>query len=108
MIAQVLLSAMLFAVFVYALYSVRRVPLLGLAFGLASLAGLFLVWRPDDATWIANRIGIGRGVDLILYLWVVVSLMAILNLHLKLKAHMEIITTLARKIALMEAERDGE
>ena len=44
--------------------------------------------------------GIGRGVDLILYLWLVISLIVVLNLHLKLRAQMEIITVIAREIAI--------
>ena len=57
---------------------------------------------PSYSTWLAEFVGIGRGVDLILYTWVGISLIVILNLHLKLRTQLELITILARKIALAE------
>ena len=44
------------------------------------------------------------GVDLIIYVWVVISLLIVLNLHLKLRAQMELITALAREIAIVKAQ----
>jgi small membrane protein len=52
---------------------------------------------------LAEVAGIGRGVDLIIYTWVVISLLVVLNLHLKLRAQMELITALAREIAIANA-----
>src|SRR5262245_13467884 len=43
-------------------------------------------------TQLAELVGIGRGVDLILYVWVCLSLIVVLNLHLKLRTQMELIT----------------
>jgi hypothetical protein len=40
---------------------------------------------------------------LIIYVWVVISLLVALNIHLKLRAQMELITTLAREVALLNA-----
>ena len=61
---------------------------------------LYFVWFPAHSTWLAELVGIGRGVDLILYTWVCISLLVLLNLHLKLRTQMELITTLARKAAI--------
>ena len=47
-----------------------------------------------------NRAGAGA------YIWVVISLLMLVNLHLKLRAQMEVITALARIIALDNAARD--
>jgi hypothetical protein len=58
------------------------------------------------STRLAELVGIGRGVDLILYTWVCISLIVLLNLHLKLRTQMELITTLARKIALADAQSE--
>ena len=68
---------------------------------------------PSESTRLAEFAGIGRGVDLILYTWVGISLIIILNLHLKLRTHLELITVLARTIALahpaaMPAEMVGD
>jgi hypothetical protein len=100
MIAQILLSLLLCAVFLYAWIEYRRSPVVAFLSSMASLAGLYFVWVPSDSTRLAEFVGIGRGVDLILYTWVGISLIIILNLHLKLRTHLELITVLARTIAL--------
>jgi len=100
MIAQILLSLLLCAVLLYAWIEYRRSPVVALLSSVASLAGLYFVWEPSDSTRLAEFVGIGRGVDLILYTWVGISLIIILNLHLKLRTHLELITVLARTIAL--------
>lgn len=103
MIAQLFFSILLSLAGVYAWASFRRTPQIALMVGGSTLAGLYFVWFPGHATWLAERVGIGRGVDLILYVWVVVSILAILNLHLLVRGQLELITILARKIALAEA-----
>ena len=103
MIAQLLLTVMLVTVILYALRTYRQAPMVGLVAIMAACWGLYFVWFPTHATRLAAIVGIGRGVDLILYTWVVISLIMLLNLHLKLRAQMELITALARKIAIAEA-----
>jgi hypothetical protein len=100
MIAQFLLSGLLTIVLAYAGTQWRRSRFVATIAVLLAMAGLYLVWLPSKATEIAQWAGIGRGVDLILYLWVVISLIAVLNLHLRLRAQTELITALARSIAL--------
>jgi hypothetical protein len=110
MIAQLFLTALLLGILLYAWLQYRRSPLVGLLSMLSALAGLYFVWVPSHATRLAAFAGIGRGVDLILYIWVAISLIVLLNLHLKLRAQMELITVLARQIAIAKgmatAERD--
>ena len=74
---------------------------------LISVLGVYFVWLPDHATTIAQYLGVGRGADLVLYVWVVLSLAILLNLHLKLTAQLQLITALARHVALQEALDDG-
>jgi uncharacterized protein DUF2304 len=64
---------------------------------------LYFVWVPSHATRLAEFVGIGRGVDLNIYIWIVISLLLPLNLHLKLREHMELITVLARELAIANA-----
>ena len=104
MIAQFLLSGLLGIALIYAMASFRKTPLVSVVVGAAATVGLYFVWLPNQANWIAERVGIGRGVDLVIYIWVVVSLLAILNLHLLLRMQLEQITILARRLALAEAE----
>jgi hypothetical protein len=105
MIAQLLLTFMLFAILLYASMTYRQAPIIGFVTVLAAFLGLYFVWFPSHATSLATLVGIGRGVDLILYVWVAISLIMLLNLHLKLRAQMELITLLARKIAIEETLR---
>ncbi len=103
MIAQIGLSVMLGGVIAYAWTEYSRAPAIGIISMLAALAGLYFVWLPSHATWLASLVGIGRGVDLILYVWVVISLIVMLNLHLKLRSQIELITALAREVAIANA-----
>ena len=104
MIAQLFLSVLLAGILLYAWTEYRRSPVVALLSLLVTTAGLYFVWFPTHSTWLAELVGIGRGVDLILYTWVCISLIVLLNLHLKLRTQMEVITTLARKIALTDVQ----
>ncbi len=105
MIAQAVLSVLLCGVLVYAWEQHRRSPIVALLSIAAALAGLYFVWVPAHSTWIADLTGIGRGVDLVLYVWVCISFIVLLNLHLKLRTQHELITTLGRTIALANVTR---
>jgi len=96
---------LLIGVVVYAASERRRSPVVALLSIIAATAGLYFTWTPDHATQAAVWAGVGRGVDLVLYIWVCISLIVLLNLHLKLRSQMELVTVLARTIALAEARR---
>ena len=104
MIAQLLLTALLTLVLVYAWSAHRTVPIIGLLASGAALAGLYFVWVQEHATALAALVGIGRGSDLIVYIWVVISLLIMLNLHLKLRLQLDMITRLARTVAIDRAK----
>jgi len=103
MIAQIVLSALLGGILLYARLQYRRAPTVALLAVLTALTGLYFVWMPELATYLAALAGIGRGADLILYIWVVISLIVLLNLHLKLRVQKEMITVLARELAIANA-----
>jgi hypothetical protein len=103
MIAQLILTALLLSIVLYAWTEHKRSPAIGLLAMFAALTGLYFVWMPSHATWLAELVGIGRGVDLILYVWVIISLIVLLNLHLKLRVQKEMITVLARELAIANA-----
>lgn len=104
MIAQLFLSVLLAGILLYAWTEYRRSPVVALLSLFVTTAGLYFVWFPAHSTQIAEWVGIGRGVDLILYIWVCISLIVLLNLHLKLRTQTELITTLARKLAISDAQ----
>lgn len=72
------------------------------------LLGTWFVWVPEHTTAVANYLGVGRGTDLLIYLWIVLSFAIGLNLHFKVRAARHDITRLTRAIALMsEAPSHG-
>ena len=102
MIARIFLSLLLCGVLLYAWGEYRRSPIVALLSSVVSSGGLYFVWVPSHSTLIAEFAGIGRGVDLVLYTWVCINLIVLLNLHLKLRTQHELITALARSIALAQ------
>ena len=108
MIAQAIFSLLLCGVLLYAWAEYRRSPAVASMSVVVSLAGLIFIWVPSLSTGVAEFVGIGRGVDLILYLWVCISLIVLLNLHLKLRTQEEKITKLARAIAIANAVARSE
>jgi hypothetical protein len=46
--------------------------------------GVFFVWVPDVTTDIAAALGVGRGADHVLYLWVVITLALLVVMYLKI------------------------
>jgi small membrane protein len=108
MIAQFILSLLLAGILIYAWAEYRRSPAIAILAAFVAMAGLYFVWFPAHSTRLAALVGIGRGVDLILYIWVCISLIVILNVHLKLRTQMELLTILARKIALADASSTND
>jgi hypothetical protein len=107
MIAQLVLTFLLGGLLLYAAKEARKSPTVGAMTVLAAMAGLYVVWVPRHASALAEWAGIGRGADLILYVWAALSLIIMLNLHLKLRGQLELITALARSVALASA-RHGQ
>jgi small membrane protein len=68
---------------------------------LATLAsGAYFVWRPEHASAVAQALGVGRGADLLMYLWVVITCSVILLLYLKIVEMNRMLTQLARRLTL--------
>jgi hypothetical protein len=63
-------------------------------------AGLFFVWMPEEANSLAYLLGVGRGADLVLYCWILTSLIMALNLHVLIRENQQMATELARQLAL--------
>ena len=104
MIAQVLLTAGLGACVAYVASLGRALPVVRFGlFGL-SVVGLVFIWRPEVTNQLAHAVGIGRGADLMLYVWLLMSLFLILRLHLLLRAQGQQATQLARAVTLLRAD----
>lgn len=100
MIIQVVLIGGLLVVLVYALLARRASRFISFSISCASLIGMYFVLFPEHANVVAHFVGVGRGADLILYCWLVISLVFSVSLQFKLVRQHEAITELARELAL--------
>lgn len=76
-----------------------------LALAAFALLCLVSVANPGVTNWLANRVGVGRGADLLLYLTVIGFLFVAVNTYLKFKDYDARLTALARSVAIEEARR---
>ena len=104
MIFQIGAIAVLALLVLYAFGQRRRSGPLSYGIIAAALVGALLVALPDLSTTLARAVGVGRGADLIFYVFMLIVFAAIANLHLRLRAHSEVVTLLARELALATAK----
>jgi hypothetical protein len=78
-----------------------------LAFFLFIAMNIYAVLRPNDVNWVANRLGVGRGADLLLYALAVCTIFLVLNTYMRFRAIDRQFTELVRSLALREAEREN-
>jgi len=107
MIRLPLIALLLFC----ALYGWRQrslSPLVGFLTPLTCMIGVALVIRPDWSSDAARFLGVGRGADLVLYIWTAISVLVLANIHFRLRAQHTMITLLTREIAILEARPPGE
>jgi hypothetical protein len=99
MIIQYLLTFVFLILVLYGFNQTGRSRSVGVFICVSALLAIFFVWFPNEATVIANFVGVGRGADLIVYLTAVASLVVGFSLYLKLNACLAMITELTRHIA---------
>jgi hypothetical protein len=105
MIIQVILTLGLLWCLLYAYLQFQKSRLLSASLALVALAGIYFVLVPERTDQMAHLVGIGRGADLILYCWLVISLIVSVNLQFKILKLQNLITQLARHMALQAAPR---
>ncbi len=98
--AILLVAFVLFGLYALRIRSIRsdRIILLTLM-----VVGVVLVLDPGLSTWVANQIGIGRGTDLILYLFVLFSLFRFVGISAEAKRTQRQVTLLTRELAILSA-----
>ena len=104
MIAQFILSAGLLICLFYILSLGKSSLFFRFGFFVTVIGGFVAIWLPETTNVAAGLVGIGRGADLVIYLWILLSFFFILKLHIKLRAQSTTLTTLARYIALKDRE----
>lgn len=100
MIAQIILTLGLSVCLFYIISLGKSLPIVRIGLYLVVFAGYLFIWLPETTNIFADMVGIGRGADLIIYLWILVSLFLILKLHIKIRQQSEALTSLARHFAL--------
>lgn len=103
MIFSVVLTIGLFGLLVYALLQKQEYPIVGHTLPVVCVCGMYLAWFPESTATIAHFVGVGRGVDLMLYVWVLASGILFLVLHLKLVSQDRKLTELVRFLAIQTA-----
>jgi len=74
---------------------------------LITLAVVFILF-PDLTNDIANRLGVGRGADLVFYTSILIFWFVILKLYARIRRLEQIITQVVRKDAIDEAEKNSK
>ncbi|MGH3802161.1 MAG: DUF2304 domain-containing protein [Pseudonocardiaceae bacterium] len=107
MIVQIILVLAALGALVYFVRQAHNVRIRAskrIAFFVFVVVNIYAVLRPDDTTWIAQQIGVGRGTDLVVYLLVVAFVFGMLNTYLRQREISNHLTDLARTVALRDAE----
>lgn len=97
---KLMLTGLLLVGLLFAIREWKRSSILCLAIMLPTCIGIYLVWQPQASTAIANALGVGRGADLLLYVYVALSFVLLISLLLRIKSLHEQLTELARAIAI--------
>ena len=105
MTIQIFLTVLLLTVAAMVALQRSTSRLLRIAVLAVVVAGLYFVWMPEQTTRVAESLGVGRGADLVLYLWVVITLALIVFLYLKIVQLSRRLTELTRALALTRPER---
>jgi hypothetical protein len=100
MIIKVLLIGGLLLSLLYASMQRQKTRLLSKAMSIVALTGIYFVLFPEHTNELAHFVGIGRGADLVLYCWLVISIIVSLNLQFQILELQRIITELTREMAL--------
>jgi hypothetical protein len=103
----VLAALVLFVFFLRAAHTARFQAMKRIGFMVFCVFGIVAVIKPDMMSWIANKVGVGRGTDLLLYIVTVVFAFFSLNTFLRFRDAERRLTQLARAVALRDAVAPG-
>lgn len=98
-LGQILFVAILVFLVVY-IFLLRTAHSDRVVYLACALVGILLVLAPDLSSDIAHTLGIGRGVDLIIYVFILAGLFYSVTITSELKRLQRQMTTLVRQLAL--------
>jgi hypothetical protein len=108
---QVLLLLAILAVLLILIrrgHTVRGRAFKRLAFVAFLVATVYAILRPRDVTWVANRIGVGRGTDLLLYCLAMAFFAWAVNTYVRFRNLEARFAELVRAVALQNAQPPAE
>jgi hypothetical protein len=111
MVIQIILIAavvLLFLFFIRSSHSVRTQAFKRIGFIIFLILSLDAVLRPNDTTWLAHQVDVGRGADLLLYMLVAAFAFFAVNTFLRFRNLERRFTDLARAVALRDAQLPPE
>lgn len=82
----------------------KQKPIRQAMFGLIVGLGILLVALPDLTTQVANYLGVGRGVDLIFYLVIILAGFGFLHIYAQLKKMSEGLAEVVRQQAIEQVK----
>ncbi|MCA9381790.1 DUF2304 domain-containing protein, partial [Candidatus Dojkabacteria bacterium] len=68
------------------------------------LAGLVLIWSPNILDSIGDELGVGRGIDVVLYISIIMLFYIIINQNNKIRKLEKDLTKVVRAVAKHESE----
>ena len=86
--------------FIFYVIKIRKLVFDRMIFIIGAVVGIFLVFFPGISTVLANWMGIGRGADLVFYLFIIVSLFYFVSVNAEIRHLQKQITELTRTQAL--------
>ena len=75
---------------------------------LFTIVAIYVIAFPNSSNRLAHAVGVTRGADLLLYILTLSFLFTVLNQYMTRKREQQRLVTLARKIALLEAELENK
>jgi hypothetical protein len=107
-VIKLLLSALLFSCAILAFVHRSRARGVTLVITAVAIIGIVFVWNQEITNTLANQVGIGRGADLILYLFISISFGVSTLLYMRIIELQEHVTILTREIALLNASYEND
>lgn len=83
-------------------------PIVGYLTLLTCTLGICFVVRPDWSSGAARMLGVGRGADLVLYIWTAASILVLANVHFRLRTLQAKVTILTRELAILDAQQRSD
>lgn len=105
MMIQFILIFIFACTLIFAFTRSHKAPFIGWSVILLSFVGIGFVLFPQTTQTIAYYAGVGRGADLITYIFISIMLMVILDMYLRLRALLDMLTAIVRHMSLAEADK---